>query len=75
MGIGETKMVKTEKWIKRSGTKYGQRPGRWAVSSIDEMVWGSQKWYDKTEKWIEWRGTKYGQRPGRWAVSSINELV
>ena len=31
--------VKTEKWIKRSGTKYGQRPGRWAVSSIDELVW------------------------------------
>ena len=36
---GDKKSVKTEKWIKRSGTKYEQRPGRWAVSSIDELVW------------------------------------
>ena len=31
--------VKPEKWIKRSWTKYGQRPGRWAVSRNDELVW------------------------------------
>ena len=71
----EKTYVKKEKWIKRSGTKYEQRPGIWAVLSIDGLIRERQNWYDKTEKWIERRGTKYGQRPGRWAVSSIDELV
>ena len=44
IGIRRQRMVcQNRKWIKRSGTSYGQRGGRCAKSRVDELVWGRQR--------------------------------
>ena len=37
--MGETKNGMSNRWIKRNGTSYGQWPGIWAESRIDELFW------------------------------------
>ena len=75
--MGETRngMSEHKNGLKRSGTSYGQRPGRWAETKVDELVWGRQRMVCQDRKMDQEKWDEYGQRPGRWAVSRINKLV
>ena len=46
-------MCPTEKGDNVKWAIYGQRPGKWAESKFDELVWGYKEWYVSTKKWIK----------------------